>query len=157
MATPEVIRDWRDNNGFDGKLPRPQVKTNQDLSNSGSNSKTTLANANSGALALTGAVPSEQAFAGKARIRNRETASALCHAILACEPIDAREIMVVAYADLSIGMPIAPLVSLMDEADFWADMATVAELKAYCLACFSHLPASEQSAFLTYVQQSRAA
>ena len=157
MATPEVIRDWRDNNGFEGKVPRPQVKTNQDLSKSGSNSKTTLANANSGVQALAGAVQSEQAFVGKTRIRNRETASALCHAILACEPIDAREIMAVAYADLSIGMPIAPLFSVMDEAWFWASVSTQNELKAYTLACFTSMTPRNQAAFLAYVQQSRAA
>ena len=93
----------------------------------------------------------------KSALRSTQTATALCHAILACDPTDARQIMAVAYADLSIGMPIAPLTSLMDEADFWADLATVAELKAYCLACFTRLPASDQSAFLAYVQQSRAA
>ncbi|WP_426036011.1 hypothetical protein [Cypionkella sp. TWP1-2-1b2] len=157
MATPEVIRDWRDNNGFDGKVPRPQVKTNQDLSNNGSNSKTALAEENTSVLISTKAFPSEQAFAGKARIRNHETATALCHAILACNRADACEIMAVAFEDLSIGMPIAPLFSVMDEAWFWASVSTQNELKAYTLACFTSMTPRNQAAFLAYVQQSRAA
>ena len=85
-------------------------------------------------------------------IRDRATATVLCHAILDCDPADACEIMAVAYDDLRAGMPIAPFLGVMDEAGFWADMATRAELKAYCLACYTRLPATDQAAFLGYVR-----
>lgn len=150
------MRDWRDKNGFSEKGPRAAGKGIQDLASAGSNPETPPANENPGGHA-TGAMQFDQWIKSRASISDSETATALCHAILDCEPSDACEIMAVAYADLSIGMPIAPLIGLMDEARFWAEMATTAELKAYCLACFSRLPASEQSAFLAYIQQSRAA
>ena len=58
--------------------------------------------------------------------------------------------MAAALADLSIGMPIAPLFSVMDEASFWADMATTQEKKAYALACNTRLRPADQSAFVAY-------
>jgi hypothetical protein len=57
---------------------------------------------------------------------------------------------------LGAGMPIAPLFNFMDEATFWADMATRAERKAYALACFNRLHAADQAAFLAYVQRGAA-
>lgn len=49
------------------------------------------------------------------------------------------------------GMPQAPLFNYMDEAAFWADMATTSELKAYILACFNRLSPHDRAAFLSYV------
>lgn len=104
--------------------------------------------------ALAGAVgvdsKSENLVSLKYRVR-AELAMTLRLAIMACDPKDALETMAVAFANLSIGMPIAPLFSVMDEAGFWADFATVNELKAYALACFTRLPVEERIAFLTYV------
>jgi hypothetical protein len=84
-------------------------------------------------------------------IKNRETATALCHAILDCDPADACEILAVAYGDLRAGMPIAPLEGLISEARVWAEFATTAELKAYALACYTRLSAGDQAAFLRHV------
>jgi hypothetical protein len=58
---------------------------------------------------------------------------------------------------LGAGMPTAPLFSHMDQAVFWADLATQAELKAYALACFNRLRPTDQAAFLGYVQRGAAA
>lgn len=150
--TPDVMRDWRDNNGLPAKVPNARVKENQALAIRGSNSESTPASKNPGALAgATGAIQIEQIFKAKHYITDRESATALCHAILACDPADACEIMAVAFADLYIGMPIAPLIGVMDEASFWADLATQDELKAYTLACFTRLTPRNQAAFLGYV------
>ncbi|MDO9638126.1 MAG: hypothetical protein Q7J44_06265 [Pseudotabrizicola sp.] len=70
-----------------------------------------------------------------------------------CDPEDAALIMEKALSDMARGMPIAPFLSVMDEAAFWADLATPMELKAYALACFNRLSVTEQGAFLAYVQR----
>ncbi len=50
------------------------------------------------------------------------------------------------------GMPQAPLFNHMDQAVFWADMAEVDELDAYCLASFNRMAPQRQSAFLGFVR-----
>ena len=55
------------------------------------------------------------------------------------------------------GQPIPPLMGYMDEANFWADMAARDELKAYLWACWSHLNAADQAAFLAHVERRAAA
>lgn len=55
------------------------------------------------------------------------------------------------------GQPIAPLFNHMDEAAFWADMATPEELSAYCLATYNRLAPNRQAAFLAFVQGRAAA
>ena len=57
-----------------------------------------------------------------------------------------------ALADLSAGMPMAPLFGYMDQATFWASLASRPERKAYCLASFLSLPQADQRAFLACVQ-----
>ena len=105
-----------------------------------------------GALAgATGAMSNELAFKTKHYRQRAKSATALCYAIADCDPADACEIMAAAHADLSIGMPIAPLLSVMDEASSLADMATFDELKAYALACYTRLRPADQLAFLAYV------
>lgn len=54
---------------------------------------------------------------------------------------------------LTVGAPIAPLFNAMEQARFWADLATRNELKAYALACFNRLPPTDQAAFLRHVQR----
>lgn len=83
-----------------------------------------------------------------ARIRR---ARALCEAIGDCHPQDACEVMAAALADLSAGMPIAPLFDVMGEARSWAEFATRAEVKAYALACYRRMSPADQAAFLAYV------
>ncbi len=55
------------------------------------------------------------------------------------------------------GHPIAPLLNHIDEAAFWADMATPDEHEAYCLASFKAMPYERQSTFLDFVQGRQAA
>jgi len=50
------------------------------------------------------------------------------------------------------GPPIAPFYSHMDEAAYWADIASEEELKAYALASFIRLSPRDKSGFLDYVQ-----
>ena len=154
--TPDVVRDWRDNNGLAAKVPSEAGKGNQALTLCSSNSELTPANENPGERAgSTWAKGIGQVTVETDYLKDRATATALCHAILDCDPDDARKIMLVAFERLALpapyGMPVAPFLGAMDEADFWADMATLTELKAYCLACFTRMPAKAQVAFLGYV------
>lgn len=84
--------------------------------------------------------------------QRRERAWTLTRAIEACHPADAANILSEALERLSIGMPIAPLFGTMDAAESWAALATRAELKAYCLACYRKLTPTDQRAFIAYVQ-----
>jgi hypothetical protein len=51
----------------------------------------------------------------------------------------------------------APLFNYMDQAAFWADMATPDELDAYALASFNRMAPQRQAAFLGFVQGRAAA
>lgn len=55
------------------------------------------------------------------------------------------------------GSPIAPLFNHMDEAAFWADMATPDELDAYALASFNRMAPQRQAAFLGFIRRRAAA
>ena len=109
-------------------------------------------NENPGALGgATGAEQLEMVYTSE-EYRNRAVAAtALCHAIADCDPEDAALIMAAALADLAAGMPIAPLIGAMDEAAFWADLATPSELDAYALACTNRMAPTRRTAFLAYV------
>ena len=54
-------------------------------------------------------------------------------------------------------MPDAPLLGYLDQAAFWADMASPDELEAYCLASFNAMSAARQTDFLGFVQGREAA
>ena len=84
-------------------------------------------------------------------------ATTLCYAISNCDPRDACHIMAAALDDLSAGMPGAPLFSFMDAANWWADLASEPELKAYLLACWTRLSPKAQTAFLRYIERGAAA
>ena len=89
--------------------------------------------------------------------KRADAATALCHAIAECDPADACEIKGAALEYWSAGMPVAPLFSHMDQATFWASSATRPERKAYALATFLSLSASDRAGFLAYVQGGGAA
>ena len=109
--------------------------------------------------ALAGATESNLELAFKTEYyRNRAArATELGHAIAECHPQDACILMEAAIDDLRAGMPNAPFLSLMNEASFWADMATRNERKAFALANYTRLSKADQSAFLAYVQRGAAA
>ncbi|MBN2629102.1 MAG: hypothetical protein JXR75_01020 [Rhodobacteraceae bacterium] len=110
------------------------------------------ANENPGALA--GATGADQFKSGIPEYysTNLSPTMALCLAIVKCDPHDAALIIEKALSDLTFGEPRPTLFHVMDDASWWADYATPAELKAYALACFNRLSGADQRAFLAYVQ-----
>ena len=55
------------------------------------------------------------------------------------------------------GSPLPPFLAPMDDARFWASLATRRELKAYALASFEAMQPADQAAFLDHVLDRRAA
>lgn len=87
----------------------------------------------------------------RARLDARQRAAL---AFMALKSLNHEEAVLTAETALAegAGQPIAPLFNYMDEAAFWADMASPAELDAYCLATFNAMPRQRQAAFLEFVQ-----
>ena len=79
-----------------------------------------------------------------------ENATSLCLAIANCHPHDACQIMEAALDDLGRGQPRPAIFSVMAEANEWAEFATRAEIKAYALACFNRLSATDRMALVAY-------
>ena len=79
-----------------------------------------------------------------------ENATSLCLAIANCHPHDACQIMDAALDDLGRGQPRPAMFSIMAEANEWAEFATRAEIKAYALACFNRLSATDRMALVAY-------
>lgn len=75
-------------------------------------------------------------------------------AFMALQSLDRGDAVLTAETALAngAGQPIAPLFSQIDEAAFWADLASPDEVEAYCLASFSAMQLPRQAAFLEYVQ-----
>ncbi len=90
-----------------------------------------------------------------ARLTVQERMSLAYAANLSLEPEDAEQAFCAAHS--KAGMPISYLFSVMDEAAFWADMATPEERDSYCLASFRRMRPERQTAFLEFVQGRTAA
>jgi hypothetical protein len=77
----------------------------------------------------------------------------------ALKALDRETALMTADAALSTGagQPLAPLLTYMDEAAFWADMADPVELDAYALATFNRMAPSRQSAFREFIIERAAA
>ena len=75
--------------------------------------------------------------------------------LAACESHDIRHVCNAAFG--GAGAPNAPFLSYMDEASFWADMATPDELKAYSVACYLRLSACDRLAFHDWTDRRAAA
>ena len=75
-------------------------------------------------------------------------------AFMALKSLDLEDAVLAAETALAngAGQPIAPLFNHIDEAAFWADLASPDEIEAYCLSCFSAMQRQRQAAFLEYVQ-----
>ena len=99
----------------------------------------------------TGAKGIERAFRTEQYGNRAAAATALGHAIAACDPEDAVVLMEAALDDLRAGLPGGLPRAIMAEARFWAEAATRTERKAYALASFNHLSAADQRAFLAHV------
>lgn len=87
--------------------------------------------------------------------KRAEAATALCHAIADCEPEDAAPILEAALLSFGAGSPVPPLMTLMGEANTWAEFATGAELKAYCLAAYTKMTPAHRAGFLAYIGEGR--
>lgn len=135
--------------------PAENIAENPRLSNRENGS----ANENPGALAgATGAELHSSAFTDEFTLKRLRSATALAHAAAACEPDDRVPLLERLLDELRPGWPQVPfLCGVMEEAAFWADMASRVELKAYCLATFQRMKSSDQAAFLDYVQGRAAA
>lgn len=109
-------------------------------------------NENPGALAgATGAKEQSKPDLHEDYTMRREWANTLRMVIENCDPTDAALIMSDALDKMRLGAPVPALISSMDEAQSWAEWATPAEHKAYCLACFNALSPVYRAAFLAYV------
>ena len=87
----------------------------------------------------------------QARLTDTERAALAWAAMRSLDEDHARE---VAYTVIQgAGAPLPPFISPMDEASFWADIASESELKAYALACFNRLSKRDQRAFLSHVRE----
>lgn len=107
---------------------------------------------NPGALAgATGAEKSKQAFRSVEYRARAERATTLCLAIADCESADAAPILEAALISMAAGQPTPPLLSIMDQAAWWADFALPVELDAYALACVNRMTPPRRTAFLNYV------
>lgn len=96
----------------------------------------------------------------RARLSTTERAALAYVALKALPPQQAQAVGDAALGNAMLstaGQPIAPLFNHMDEAAFWADIATPDEREAYCLASFKAMPYARQAAFLDFVQGRRAA
>lgn len=89
------------------------------------------------------------------RLAVDERAALAWASLITLEPDDAALIAQAAVG--CAGQPIAPLFDALDEAAFWADMASREELEAYCLASFNAMQPARQTAFRDYVQGGQAA
>lgn len=67
--------------------------------------------------------------------RRMIAANRLGVAIADCHPDDACAIMAAALSDLTAGAPIAAVMDVKEDAQFWADVASPIEIEAYLRAC----------------------
>lgn len=86
-----------------------------------------------------------------------DAASRLSAAIVACHPDDREGLLEAALDHLRAGQPVPPFTGVMAEAALWADWASPAELKAYCLATYTRMRPADQRAFLGFVKGRAAA
>ena len=98
----------------------------------------------------------QASFIMSARLKAQERASLAFSVLQSLQKDDASLVAEAALRD-GAGQPIAPLFNTMDEASFWADMASNDELKAYALACFNRMFEPDRVSFLDYVQRRDAA
>lgn len=113
-----------------------------------------LENENPGALArAAGADMQTNTDRGDDTLIRLHAARALADATAACDPDDRVLLLERLLDTLRPGWPIPAFMGrVMEEAGFWADMASRVELKAYALACYRRMTPADQAAFLGFVQ-----
>lgn len=91
-----------------------------------------------------------------ARLEEQERAS-LAWAALKALPPDLTTNVIKSVLPHCVAAPLPPLLSHMDEAAYWADLAEPEALDAYCLAAFRAMSGARQLAFLEFTQGRQAA
>ncbi|MDQ2091343.1 hypothetical protein [Marimonas arenosa] len=84
----------------------------------------------------------------RARLTEYERASLLASVAAATETNLVIEVCEAVVPARSAGPPPPALSDVEDDARWWADLATLSELRAYLAACFVRLPARERRNFL---------
>lgn len=118
-----------------------------------SNLSDTPANENPGALAgATGAEVQINADCADDSAERQSRAIALANAAADC-PVEFRARLLERLLDtMRPGWPVPAFMGrVMEEAGFWADMASRAELKAYALACWQRMPVEDREGFIRYL------
>lgn len=82
----------------------------------------------------------------------------MAHALAALAACEADDVATIADEALAgAGSPLPHYLSEIDEASFWADMASVNELKAYAVACHLRLSPIDRRAFFDWAERRAAA
>ena len=87
----------------------------------------------------------------KEHLRERERAG-LALTALASLPETASTLLVCKWRK-GAGMPNPPLFGHLDQAAFWADMATAPELDAYALASFKRMSPARKTEFIKHITE----
>lgn len=85
-----------------------------------------------------------------ARLDASERQALATAALLSLDPADAYVVAENVFD--SAGDPLPPFLDPIDDATFWAGMASLPELRAYCLAAFVAMPRREQLDFIEFAQ-----
>lgn len=86
-----------------------------------------------------------------ARLSPEERAALSCASLRSLPEDQALEAVAVIFG--AAGAPLPPFLGGMDDARFWASLASVKELKAYALAAFEALPPKERAAFFRFINE----
>ncbi|WP_135507041.1 hypothetical protein [Roseovarius aestuariivivens] len=84
----------------------------------------------------------------RARLSPYERACLLASVAAACETDPLLEVMETIVPARLAGAPLPVFMDIEEDACWWADLATLPEIRAWLSACFVRLPAREQLAFL---------
>ena len=97
------------------------------------------------------------AFVLEQRLSAEERARLLRSAVRSMQPDDVFRVLDDELSDASIGSPLPILIDIEDDARWWADLATLPELKAWLVACFVRLSMRDQQEFLAIAMRRVAA
>jgi hypothetical protein len=90
------------------------------------------------------------------RLDPAERYSLAVAALMSLEAQDAEEVVAEVFEGAGYPLP-QFLDEPLDDAQWWADGANPAELRAYCLAAFTAMPRRDQADFLAFVSKEAAA
>ncbi|MFC0812567.1 hypothetical protein ACFHYO_10650 [Paracoccus panacisoli] len=115
-------------------------------------------NENPGALAgATGADLHGSRVDANYTLTRRAAAIALADAAVDCPPEIRARLLERLLDQFRPAWPMPAFMGrVMEEAGFWADMASRAELKAYALACYRRMPPQDRIAFIDFLAEGRA-